>query len=307
MKILSLFDGISCGYVACQRAGIEINKYWASEIDDYSVSVSRYNFPDIEHIGDVHNVRALNPDLLIGGSPCQGFSFAGKGLDFDDKRSALFFEYHKLLIRLKPKYFLFENVPMKNSSRDIITTLLGVEPIEINSALVSAQNRRRLYWTNIPVTQPVDKKINLNSITYGSLIDMAWVGGRLVNRRINEKGKRDDYNKNIPPISYTETRADDKMNCITTVNKDTVLVHPNFAGRIQEEKSVYRHLIPLEYERLQTLPDGYTKYGFFRHNDIRRVSKSRRHKLIGNGWTVDVIAHILKGIKGEDVEFYTPR
>jgi len=153
MNVLSLFDGMSCGQIALQKMGVKVDNYYASEIDKYAITVAKKNFPDMNHIGDVTEVRAEDLpkiDLLMGGSPCQGFSFAGKQLNFDDPRSALFFEFVRLLRDCKPKYFLLENVRMKKEYQDVISEHLGVEPVKINSALVSAQNRVRLYWTNIP-------------------------------------------------------------------------------------------------------------------------------------------------------------
>lgn len=164
MKVLSLFDGISCGRVALERAGVPVEVYYASEIDKYAMQVSAKNYPDIIQIGDCTQVDFSEyigkVDLIIGGSPCQGFSFAGKQLNFSDPRSKLFFEFVRALREIKPKYFLLENVKMKKEFQDVISEQLGVQPIEINSALVSAQNRKRLYWTNIPnVAVPQDKGI----------------------------------------------------------------------------------------------------------------------------------------------------
>jgi DNA (cytosine-5)-methyltransferase 3A len=168
MKILSLFDGMACWYEALQRAGIKIDKYYASEIDKYAIQVATKNHQDIIEVWDVKNLRGgefLDVDLLIWWSPCQWFSIAWKMLNFDDPRSKLFFEYVRLLREIKPKYFLLENVKMKKEWQDIISRELWVEPIEINSSLVSAQNRRRLYRTNIPnITQPKDKGILLKDI-----------------------------------------------------------------------------------------------------------------------------------------------
>lgn len=168
MNVLSLFDGMSCGQIALNRLGIKYNNYYAAEIDKYAIEVTKKNFPNTIHLGDVTKVKAadLEPiDLLMGGSPCQGFSFAGKQLNFDDPRSALFFEFVRLLKECKPKYFLLENVRMKKIYQDVITEHLGVEPIMINSSLLSAQNRLRLYWTNIPgVKQPQDKGLVLRDI-----------------------------------------------------------------------------------------------------------------------------------------------
>ena len=168
MNVLSLFDGMSCGQLALERAGIPIDNYFAAEIDKYAIKVTQANFPETVQLGDV---TAIDPDslpdidILIGGSPCQGFSFAGKQLNFDDPRSKLFWEYVRLLKALKPKYFLLENVKMKKESMDVITDALGVEPVFINSNLVSAQNRQRYYWTNIPVDKlPDDKGIVLADI-----------------------------------------------------------------------------------------------------------------------------------------------
>lgn len=168
MNVLSLFDGMSCGQIALNRLGIKYDNYYAAEIDKYAIEVTKKNYPNTIHLGDVTKVKAadLEPiDLLMGGSPCQGFSFAGKQLNFDDPRSALFFEFVRLLKECKPKYFLLENVRMKKIYQDVITEHLGVEPIMINSSLLSAQNRLRLYWTNIPgVDQPQDKGLVLRDI-----------------------------------------------------------------------------------------------------------------------------------------------
>lgn len=170
MNVLSLFDGMSCGRVALERCGFTINKYYASEIDKYAITVAANNYLDTIHIGDVTKVRAedLDPiDLVIGGSPCQGFSFAGKQLNFEDPRSKLFFEFVRLLKECKPKYFFLENVVMKKEYQDVISSYLGVQPIMLNSALVSAQSRKRLYWTNIPsYTAPEDKGILLKDIVH---------------------------------------------------------------------------------------------------------------------------------------------
>jgi len=168
MNVLSLFDGMSCGQIALQKLGIKYDNYFASEIDSHAIKVAKANFPNTKHIGSVVNVKASDLpkiDLLIGGSPCQGFSFAGKQLNFNDPRSKLFFEFVRLLQETKPKYFLLENVKMKKEYQNVISEHLGVEPIEINSNLVSAQNRKRLYWTNIPnIQKPKDKEIFFKDI-----------------------------------------------------------------------------------------------------------------------------------------------
>ena len=185
MNVLSLFDGMSCGQIALQKLGIKVDKYFACEIDKYAMQVTQNNFPNTIQLGDIQFVTKETLgnhkiDLILGGSPCQGFSFAGKNLNFQDPRSALFFEFVRLVKELKPKYFLLENVRMKKESRDIISEYMGCEPIEINSALMSAQNRRRLYWTNIPgVSQPKDKGTELKDILESGLDKVTIIGGEI--------------------------------------------------------------------------------------------------------------------------------
>ena len=193
MNVLSLFDGISCGQIALERAGIKINTYYASEIDKYAIQITKKNYPDTIHIGDVNNIDfneyISKIDLLIGGSPCQGFSKAGKGLNFDDPRSKLFFKFVEALNIIRPKYFLLENVRMKKEWINIISEYLNIEPIPINSNLVSAQSRNRIYWTNIPnIQQPIDKQIKLQDILEEGIAirdksKTVRVGGRLSNDR----------------------------------------------------------------------------------------------------------------------------
>ena len=296
MNVLSLFDGMSCGRIALKRARIKVDKYYASEVDKCAIEVAQKNYPDTIQLGDIRGIKGKNLpkiDLLIGGSPCQGFSFAGKRLNFDDPRSALFFEYVRLLKEVKPRYFLLENVKMGQESQDVITEHLGAEPIMINSALVSAQNRIRYYWTNIPnIKQPRDKEIFLKDI----LASKTFKGKRLnkatiTGRRLDNRGKRDDYNKAIPTIQCLEVRETntDKSGCLTTVIKDNVLStlpagrHPD----VYNKDLPFRYYTPIEYERLQTIPDNYTK----------GVSDNQRYKMLGNGWTVDVIVHILRAFK----------
>ncbi len=301
MNVLSLFDGISCGQIALNKANIPYNNYFASEIDKNAIKVAQHHYPNTVQLGDVTKIEfiASKIDLLIGGSPCQGFSFAGKQLNFDDPRSKLFFEFVRLINECKPKYFLLENVVMKKEYEDIITEYLGVAPIKINSSLVSAQNRVRLYWTNIPgVGIPEDRGITLNDVLeIDSNDNPAAIRGRRLNkatiigRRLNEAGKRSDYNKDIPITQCLEVRATNtnKSNCLTTVDKDNVLTplpigrHPNAF----KDKLPFRYYSLLEYERLQTLPEGYTNL----------VSISQAKKMIGNAWTVDVIAHIFSYLK----------
>lgn len=343
MNVLSLFDGMSCGQIALERAGIKVDQYFASEIDKYAIQTTKKNYPNTVHLGDVTKWREWDLpkiDLVIGGSPCQGFSLAGKQLNFDDPRSKLFFEFVDIIKHFKPKYFLLENVKMKKDSLNIITEYMGVEPILINSSLVSAQNRERYYWTNIPnVAQPEDKGIVLADIIENGFVDRDksfcldtnyFKGGNL--KQYFEKSRRQlvfdvrggairgRYDENGKVVQQLEVRKDDKSNALTTVQKDTVLVNrciqageadlkghdiikrvysiegksptlTTMGGGHREPKiaiseTEWRKLTPLECERLQTVPDGYTE----------GVSNTQRYKMLGNGWTVDVIAHIFKNL-----------
>lgn len=377
MKVLSLFDGISCGRVALERAGIPVEKYYSSEIDKYAMQVSAKNYPDIIQLGDCTKIDftqyAGEVDLVIGGSPCQGFSFAGKQLNFDDPRSKLFFEFVRAVREIKPKYFLLENVKMKKEYQDVISEQLGVKPIEINSALVSAQNRRRLYWTNIPgVTIPDDKGIMLKDIVHkNESINTALSGNYaewFAKNAEFQLGKKycslspekaitmtarqyASWNGNywfeilseyIVPFDKTLQildkevqrgkvgyfRKDSQANRVYYIHDKAVCLCGDAGGgaakmgqylfgcitpdriekrqneqRFNDGKKFYtltaqdkhgvliegyiRKLTPIECERLQTMPDNYTA----------GVSDSQRYKMLGNGWTCDVIAHIFKGLK----------
>lgn len=316
MNVLSLFDGISCGMVALERAGIQVERYVAYEIDSHAIKVSEKNYPQIEHCGDVQSADFTQYegfDILIGGSPCQGFSVAGKQLNFDDPRSRLYFEFERALREAKPKWFLLENVCMKQEFADIITDRLGVEPIEINSRLVSAQNRKRLYWTNIPgVGQPPDKGIMLRDIVHeftGEKIDLSAYkipddrALEIIEKEV-EKGKvRQDGEGYIIHDSYVEIGKTGSYlyGCITPerVNKRQNGQRFNNGEKFYTLTALDKHGLlvdgylrratPVECERLQTLPDGYTDC----------VLESQRYKSLGNGWTVDVIAHILRHSKNE--------
>lgn len=299
MNVVSLFDGISCGLVALKRGGHNVANYYASEIDKYAIQVSEKNHPEIIRLGDVRTIdygKLLKIDLLLAGSPCQGFSFAGKQLNFEDPRSALFFDFIKALRILKPKYFLLENVKMKREYQHKISELVGCEPIEINSALLSAQNRKRLYWTNIPgQALPNDIGINISdilengagAITYSS----SGRGNGKVEERINEAYKaatltKTGYTNRSTTVVYQRPhgfnlggfKVRDKKPAIRKASKDNYFIY---------EQDGFRRFTRIEYERLQTLTDNYTAC----------LSDARAVACIGNGWTVDVIVHILKGIK----------
>lgn len=296
INVLSLFDGISCGQVALERAGIDVNKYFASEIDKHAIKVTQSNYPNTIQIGDVTKVKGDDLpkiDLLIGGSPCQGFSFSGKQLNFDDPRSKLFFEFVRLIKEVKPKYWLLENVVMKQEYQDVISQHLGVEPVKLNSALTSAQNRVRLYWANFNITEPTDQGIKLEDVLEDTeMIGPSVIRGRRLNkatilgRRLDERGKRKDYDKNVPITQCLEVRATnrDKSNCLTTVAKDTVLTtmevgrHPDAFNR----KLPFRNYTKIERCRLMNLPDNYCD----------EISDNQTVKATGNGWEVGMITHI---------------
>ena len=307
MNILSLFDGMSCGQIAINRLSIKYDNYFACEIDKSAIQVTQHNYPNTIQLGDVTKVdftKLPKIDLLIGGSPCQGFSFAGKQLAFDDPRSKLFFEYIRALKETNPKYFFLENVKMKKEYENVITELLGVEPIEINSNLVSAQNRRRLYWTNIPnITIPEDKKILLKDIIDCGQVDRDkshcldanyFKGGNL--KSYFEKHRRQLVFNDVSyiPFNYSSSgRGNGKVEGrFTDGNKALTLTATGYSNRaltgVCDVTSLkWRKLTPEECEKLQTVPVGYTSV----------VSNSQRYRMLGNGWTVDVITHILKRIK----------
>jgi len=285
MNVLSLFDGMSCGQIALNRAGIAYDKYYASEIDKHAIKVTQHNYPNTVQLGDVTQVNKDSLpeiDLLLGGSPCQGFSFAGKQLNFNDPRSALFFEYVRLKNELEPKWFLLENVVMKQEYADRISELLGVKPIMIDSSRVSGQSRKRLYWTNIPnVSQPAVSGKHLNDY-----LEPGWYSTREKSYCIDA-----NYGKgsNLRRYLFCGSRQlvfKQGFNIPDWITKDNA----NDFGAAN--KGQWRILSPEECERLQTVPEGYTS----------TASRLSRYHMLGNGWTVDVIAHILKGITCDPIQ-----
>jgi len=334
---------MSCGRLALDRLGIKIDKYYASEIDKYAIEVSSANYPDTIQIGDICDVKGEDYpdiDLILGGSPCQGFSFAGHQLAFDDPRSALFFEFVRVLKEVNPKYFLLENVKMKKEFLDIISDQVGVEPILINSSLLSAQNRQRYYWTNIPgVEQPEDRGLVLKDILeteadeqptkdternrrhhktpeQKSLTMTATMykgagnnGMTLVPMdkpkrvgKIKKGGQGDrvysDEGKSITLSAESGGTAgnyDYRRFKISKIREKSKAVRTGGRGSYDRhewdsvDEMHWRKLTPLECERLQTVPDNYTNH----------VSNTQRYKMLGNGWTIEVIAHILKGMEGK--------
>lgn len=305
MNVLSLFDGISCAQIALERSSIPVDNYFASEIDKYAIKVTQHNYPNTIQLGDVANIDATKLpkiDLLVGGSPCQGFSKAGKRLNFQDPKSKLFFEYVRILKECKPKHFLLENVKMKKQHQEIISEYLGCEPIQINSSLVSAQSRMRYYWTNINVQQPSTKNIVLDDILESDIeqvvIDnkytfipvdkhdskngLVCVGGFVLNNKmwIND-------GKFLQGHFHQGNRLYSSKGKAPTLNANN--------GRLGGKTGLYliddkiRRLTRVECERLQTVPDNYTSM----------ISNTQAIKALGNGFTVDVISHILNGIKNE--------
>ena len=277
MNVLSLFDGMSCGQIALNRIGIKPAKYYAAELDKHAITVTQANYPETIQMGDVTQWKEWDIDwgsidLLIGGSPCQGFSFAGKQLAFDDPRSKLFFVYVDILNHIKKHNhdvkFMLENVKMKREHLDVISEHLGVQPVFINSALVSAQNRQRYYWANWTFGQPGDKGILLAGILESGAVDRDksycidanyFKGGSLKNYL--------DKKRMQVALSQSETRL-----CVFE----------------EDDARPVRKLTPTECERLQTVTCGFTDH----------VSNTQRYKMLGNVFTVDVIAHIFKqGLK----------
>jgi len=277
MNVLSLFDGISCGQIALNRANIPYDNYYASEIKPHAIKCTLDNYPNTIQLGDILNLKGSDLpkiDLFIGGSPCKGISRLNKNQEgLEHSESRLFWEYIRLLDEVKPKYYLLENTHGNKEATNTITETLGIKPISINSKLVSAQNRPRYYWTNIPdIKQPLDKGITTNDIFdySGVLADecrVKWLN--------SESGKKSVEN------GYTKVNPYPKSGCLTALG------HKKWNENYLYRDGVYRYLSQTEIEKLQTLPIGYTKI----------LSYDEAFDCIGDGWTVDVIAHILKNIE----------
>lgn len=308
MNILSLFDGMSCGRIAAERAGLKVDTYYASEVDKHAIKVSQANWPDIVHLGDVTKWREWDInwgsiDLLIGGSPCQGFSFAGKQLAFDDPRSALFFVYVDILNHIRSVNpdvkFMLENVKMKKEHLAVISEMLGVDPVFINSNLVSAQNRQRYYWCNWKVDQPEDKGIELYQVLESNPENVTEMSETFIKRQAGRKCLRTDLTGKAASLSAMEyvkngrqgdyivivqTPRGNNPGGVRAENGKTPALTNNYwqHNNHLQINNRFRKLTPIECERLQTLPGSYTE----------GVSNTQRYRMIGNGWTVDVIAHI---------------
>jgi site-specific DNA-cytosine methylase len=306
INVLSLFDGMSCGQIALNKVGIEYENYFASEIDGYGIKVSTHNYPNTKHLGNVKEIdysKLPKIDLLIGGSPCQSFSFAGKqkgmttkdnieiltlehylelknnGFEFQGQ-SYLFWEYMNALTILKPKYFLLENVKMSDKWKKVLSKAIGLQPILICSGNISAQNRPRYYWTNIPnVVEPNKIDIKLKDILE-----------KEVSERYNIKNERVETLMKFLSKNYKVTG---KVPTLTTelAHSTGKNFYPKTLVEIFDALGYYRRLTPIEVERLQTVPDNYTSV----------VTDTERYRMLGNGWTVDVIAHIFSFLKGEEI------
>lgn len=283
ITVLSLFDGISCGKIALERAGIKVDKYYASEIDQFAMQVSKNNYPDIIQLGDVTawkdwNIDWSKIDLLIGGSPCQGFSYVGKMLNFQDERSKLFFVYADILNHIKsvnPNVkFLLENVRMKPEYQEIINQYLGVTPVKINSVCIAASRRDRLYWANFNFSQPSEKDITFDDINQNS---QDWLPDDYIKKVSNWKAHYDPIKQAI------NIGARQKIHCLTARG-----YNQSHSGMVLiTDGTRYRYLTNNEAELAMTLPIDYTK----------GIPDKERAKCIGNGWTVDVIAHIFTYLK----------
>ena len=324
MKVLSLFDGIATARYILNKLGIPIDAYYASEVDKYAMMIANKNFPDIKQIGDVQLVDGTELgeiDLLVAGSPCQGFSFAGKQLNFNDHRSRLFFEFLRIKEECKPKYWMLENVVMKKEYQAIISEYLGCEPIKFDAGLVSAQRRKRLYWTNIP---DIEMPTTDNGMVVGDILEDGYKAvGAKRGRYLVDGVRKDGQGKTTQRFELNKTL---KSNTLTTVAKDnlacklvgmaedinghdflkriysvdakcptlTTCGGGNITRKIALDNIEYRELTVTEYERLQGLPDGYT--ALIMPNG-RAMSKTQRRNALGNGWQADAVALILKHLK----------
>lgn len=342
ITVLSLFDGMSCGQIALRELGIKVKTYFASEIDGAAIQTTNLNFPDTVQLGDVRNVKAANLpkiDLLIGGSPCQGFSICGKRLNFEDPRSVLFFEFVRVLNEVREKnpdvLFLLENVKMKREFEGVISQYLGLQPVQINSALVSAQNRIRLYWTNIQtreeglfrelytdIPQPADKQLLLKDVLQDeSEVEERFYMNETTLKKVILHAERNKAAGN--GFKAEIHQPEEKAACVTVKGtwwRDLVIVqrghgfnkggvfegkaptltassweHNNFVADLRKGNATklvgVRRLTPTETARLQTVPDWY------RWN----VKETQIYRMLGNGWTVEVIKHIFSFIKTKDL------
>ncbi len=292
MNVLSLFDGMSCGQIALDKLGIKVDNYFASEIDKHAIKTTKRNYPNTKHLGDVTKVKYSGNhkiDLLIAGSPCQGFSFAGKQLNFEDERSKLFFEFVRLLKECTPKYFMLENVMMKKEYQDIISSYLGVQPIKIDSKKITAGRRLRLYWTNIPVDELSDREVSFSDVLDSDAItdkDKAYC------LTLHQGTLRDYFKKSqsnivyIPnPLGKYEVLAGEiKMKFARGKDPNELFT---FKTKVPDGRYDFRTLNLREACCLQNVDPNY----------FLDTTKKQAMDMLGNGWTIDVIKHIFKNLK----------
>ena len=319
--VVSLFDGISIGQLALTQLGYNVS-YYASEIDEIAIEITKKNFPNTIHIGDVTKVSYSNGilytengdfnigkvDMVIGGSPCSGFSKAGKKLNFEDPQSKLFFDYVRIKEEINPEYFLLENVEMRKAHVDVITEYVKEEPVYINSALLSSQNRPRIYWSNIDFKEPEDLGIHLKDILDYSITKKKTNLERLRGSFFSVEGLQQFHTDSVCCTTITRFKENKdplikkrwikkrnetivirkhKHGTLTTSNSYMVKINePNYDINTPFDNCIIRNVSAEEAERLQTIPNGYTD-GY---------SKTRRIKVLGNSWTLDVIKHIFNSI-----------
>ena len=295
MIVLSLFDGLSCGHIALDRCGIPVEKYYASEIDKNAIAITQYNYPNTIQLGDVNKWESWNLewdkiDLIIGGSPCQNLSNAGNQTGLDGSESSLFYRFVEILDFIKTKNpnvkFLLENVNMKPDWKKQFNDWMGVEPVLIDSALVSAQTRKRLYWTNIQnITKLEDKHIYIKDIVEPEE-DKQYC--KITDKMYAKKEGTLAFKK-----AWSSVRTlDQKLKTLTC----SQAIANSGATNIKYPNGEYYKPTPLESERAQTLPENYTKYGVF-NGVVKEMKYGPRIKGVGNGWTVDVICSIFDGLK----------
>lgn len=320
LNVFSAFNGCGGLWLALDALGVPVRKRYVSEIDKYANAVQMYRCPDTIQLGDITKIRGEDLggiDLLAGGSPCQGFSRAGKRKGFNDPRSKLFFDFVRLLDEAKPAYFLLENVCMPKDDVNIISSYLGVSPIEINSALFSAQNRRRLYWTNIPLQElPKDKGLIISDILDDRLADGHHANKPLKLCNVNPSGKGQNgnvysvYGKSptlttnkgegvkigVKRVGTANIKGRDSLKRVYSIKGKSPCLTTMHGGHQEPKIAIdeihWRKLTPLECERLQTIPDDYTLVPF----GNRYMSNSQRYKMLGNGWTIEVIKFLLKNM-----------
>ena len=293
MNVLSLFDGVSCARIALDKLDIPVDNYFASEIDKHAINVSKKNYENIIHIGDISKVKADNLpkiDLLIGGSPCQDLSNAQKGLGLEGAKSGLFYEYIRLLNEIKPTYFLLENV--KNKWGDLMSEYVGVDFIEINSSKLVAQSRPRYYWTNLDFSNFPKENSNLKikniieeNVEEKYFLKKAGLDNFISNTDINNKTSKDEINKvfEIPKDIHKDNERQRRIYSIES-KSPTILARADTTKIFINNR--VRKLTPLECERLQGIPDNYTN----------SESDTQRYKMVGNAFTVDIIQHFLTGL-----------